>query len=78
VQINHNFEGLMVLFTGTLDRYTRQQAAELVVERGGRVVESVSKKTGLVVAGHDAGSKLDKALKLRVRVVSEDEFEEML
>jgi len=77
-QINRNFEGLTVLFTGVLDRYTRQQAGELVVERGGRVVESVSKKTGLVVAGHNAGSKLDKALKLGVRVVAEDEFEEML
>ena len=78
MQINHNFDGLTVLFTGALDRYTRQQAAQLVVERGGRVVESVSKKTGLVVAGHDAGSKFDKAIKLGVRVVAEDEFGSML
>jgi len=78
VQINRNFEGLTVLFTGALDRYTRQQAAEMVIERGGRVVESVSKKTSLVVAGHDAGSKFNKALKLGVRVVSEDEFDDML
>ena len=77
-QVNQNFEGLTVLFTGGLDRYDRQKASELVMERGGRVVNSVSKKTGLVVAGHDAGSKLDKALKLAVRVVSEDEFEAML
>lgn len=77
-QINQNFEGLTVLFTGGLDRYDRQRASELVMERGGRVVNSVSKKTALVVAGHDAGSKLDKALKLGVRVVSEDEFEAML
>ena len=77
-QVNRNFEGLTVLFTGGLDRYDRQQASELVIERGGRVVGSVSKKTGLVVAGHDAGSKLEKALKLGVRVVSEDEFEAML
>ncbi len=77
-QVNQNFEGLTVLFTGGLDRYDRQKASELVMERGGRVVNSVSKKTGLVVAGHDAGSKLDKALKLGVRVVSEDEFEAML
>ncbi|MEI6651309.1 MAG: NAD-dependent DNA ligase LigA [Chlorobiaceae bacterium] len=77
-QVNRNFEGLTVLFTGGLDRYDRQTASELVMERGGRVVNSVSKKTGLVVAGHDAGSKLDRALKLGVRVVSEDEFEGML
>jgi DNA ligase (NAD+) len=77
-QINRNFEGLSVLFTGGLDRYDRQKASELVLERGGRVVGSVSKKTGMVVAGHDAGSKLEKALKLGVRVISEDEFEAML
>ncbi len=77
-QVNRNFEGLSVLFTGGLDRYDRQAASELVFERGGRVVGSVSKKTGMVVAGHDPGSKLQKALKLGVRVVSEDEFEAML
>ena len=77
-QVNRNFEGLTVIFTGSLDRYTRQQASELVVERGGRVVESISKKSGLVVAGHEAGSKLDKALKFGVRVVSEAEFQGML
>ena len=77
-QVNRNFEGISVLFTGGLDRYDRQTASELVLERGGRVVGSVSKKTGMVVAGQDPGSKLDKALKLGVRVVSEDEFEAML
>ena len=77
-QVNSNFEGLSVLFTGGLDRYDRQRASELVLERGGRVVGSVSKKTGMVVAGLDPGSKLQKALKLGVRVVSEDEFEAML
>jgi len=77
-QVNRNFEGITVLFTGGLDRYDRQKASELVIERGGRVVGSVSKKTGMVVAGHDPGSKFDKAVKLGVRVVSEDEFEAML
>ncbi|TLU87906.1 MAG: NAD-dependent DNA ligase LigA [Chlorobium sp.] len=78
VQVNRNFEGMTVLFTGALERYDRQQASELVMGRGGRVVNSVSKKTSLVVAGHEPGSKLDKALKFGVRVVSESEFEEML
>jgi DNA ligase (NAD+) len=77
-QVNQNFEGLTVLFTGGLERYDRQKASELVVERGGRVVGSVSKKTGMVVAGHDPGSKLQKALKLGVRVATEEEFEAML
>ncbi|NTU93217.1 MAG: NAD-dependent DNA ligase LigA [Chlorobiaceae bacterium] len=76
--VNRNFEGLSVIFTGGLERYDRQTAAQLVLERGGRVVSSVSKKTGLVVAGSEAGSKLDKALKLGVRVIGEDEFEAML
>jgi NAD-dependent DNA ligase len=76
--VNRNFEGLSVIFTGGLERYDRQRASELVLERGGRVVSSVSKKTSLVVAGSEAGSKLDKALKLGVRVVDEEEFEKML
>ncbi len=77
-QVNRNFEGITVLFTGGLERYDREKASEMVLERGGRVVGSVSKKTGLVVAGHEPGSKLDKALKLGVRVVTEDEFDAML
>ena len=77
-QVNGNFQGLSVLFTGALDRYDRQKASELVLERGGRVVGSVSKKTSMVIAGHDPGSKLQKALKLGVRVLSEDEFDALL
>ena len=77
-QVNRNFEGLSVLFTGGLERYDRQRASELVLERGGRVIGSVSKKTGMVVAGHDPGSKLQKAFKLGVKVVSEDELDAIL
>jgi DNA ligase (NAD+) len=76
--INNNFEGHSVIFTGGLERHVRQQAEEMVRERGGRIVSSVSKKTTLVVAGSEAGSKLEKAIKLGVRVISEDEFERML
>lgn len=76
--VNTNFEGESVIFTGGLERHNRQQAEELVRERGGRIVSSVSKKTTIVVAGSEAGSKLDKAMKLGVRVISEDEFERML
>ena len=76
--INNNFEGQSVIFTGGLERHIRQQAEEMVRERGGRIVSSVSKKTTLVVAGSEAGSKLEKAMKLGVKVISEDEFERML
>jgi DNA ligase (NAD+) len=77
-QINRNFEGMIVLFTGGLERHERQKASSLVMERGGRVAGSVSSKTSLVVAGKDPGSKLDKARKLGIRVIDEDEFEAML
>ncbi len=76
--VNNNFEGQSVIFTGGLERHVRQQAEEMVRERGGRIVSSVSKKTTLVVAGSEAGSKLEKAIKLGVKVISEDEFERML
>ncbi|NTV66347.1 MAG: NAD-dependent DNA ligase LigA [Chlorobaculum sp.] len=76
--VNNNFEGQSVIFTGTLERHVRQQAEEMVRERGGRIVSSVSKKTTIVVAGSEAGSKLEKAMKLGVKVIDEDEFERML
>ncbi|HHE31401.1 MAG TPA: NAD-dependent DNA ligase LigA [Chlorobaculum parvum] len=76
--VNTNFEGESVIFTGGLERHVRQQAEEMVRERGGRIVSSVSKKTTLVVAGKEAGSKLEKAIKLGVKVIDEDEFERML
>ncbi len=77
-QVSHVFDGMKVIFTGGMERYSRDQATDLVVERGGKVVSSVSKNTDLVVAGKEAGSKLEKARKLGIRVVSEEEFEEML
>ncbi|NTW94628.1 MAG: NAD-dependent DNA ligase LigA [Chlorobiaceae bacterium] len=76
--VNRNFEGMRVVFTGELERYARSKASGLVMARGGMVTNSVSRTTSLVVAGNDAGSKLEKALKLGVKVVSEDEFESML
>lgn len=76
--INRNFDGMKVIFTGGLEHYTRNEASELVLERGGKIVSSVSKNTDLVVAGKEPGSKLEKARKLGVKVVSEEEFEELL
>jgi len=72
------FSGMTVVLTGGLQGYTREQAAELIVSLGGKVGSSVSKKTSLVVAGSEAGSKLDKALSLGVRVIDENEFKDMV
>ncbi len=69
-----HFSGKSVVFTGTLKTLTREQAAEEVLKRGGKVSSSVSKKTDYVVVGSEAGSKLEKAQKLGVRILSEAEF----
>jgi DNA ligase (NAD+) len=66
--------GKTVVFTGTLSSMTRQEGSTAVGTRGGRVASSVSKNTDVVVAGSDAGSKLDKARKLNVRIMEEEEF----
>ncbi|MDP8305155.1 MAG: NAD-dependent DNA ligase LigA [Candidatus Chlorobium antarcticum] len=76
--VNTNFEGLTVVFTGGLLRHDRSSAGELVVARGGSIVSTVSKKTGMVVAGKEAGSKLEKAQKLGLRIITEEEFESLL
>ncbi|MBI2503058.1 MAG: NAD-dependent DNA ligase LigA [Candidatus Latescibacteria bacterium] len=68
------FTGKTAVLTGTLMHYTREQAAAYIQRLGGRVAASVSKKTGLVVAGESAGSKLDKARALGVPVLNEVEF----
>ena len=72
------FEGLTFVFTGALATMTRDEGQGLVEGLGGRAASSVSKKTDYVVAGEGAGSKLEKAKKLGVKVISEDEFREML
>jgi DNA ligase (NAD+) len=64
--------GVTVVLTGTLAGYTRDEAADAVQERGGKVSGSVSKKTSFVVAGDSPGSKLDKAAALGVPVLDED------
>lgn len=70
--------GKQFVLTGKLTSLTRDEARELIETRGGRVTSSVSKKTDYVVAGEDAGSKLDKAVALGLRVIDEAEFRKML
>ncbi len=69
-----HFTGKSVVFTGTLKTLSREKASEEVLKRGGKVSGSVSKKTDYVVAGSEAGSKLEKAQALGVKILSEAEF----
>ncbi len=75
---DNHLEGLTFVITGTLANYTREQAKEMIEKCGGRVSGSVSKKTSYVLAGEKAGSKLDKANQLGVKVIDERAFEEMM
>jgi DNA ligase (NAD+) len=65
------------VITGTLSQ-SRDEIAETIISRGGKVAGSVSKKTSFVLAGEEAGSKLEKAKKLGIRVIDEAEFRLML
>lgn len=75
---DNRFEGKTFVLTGALEKYTRDEAGAIIEKMGGKVSSSVSKKTSYVLAGEDAGSKLDKANKLGVEVINEEVFEEMI
>lgn len=75
---DNRFAGMTFVLTGALDKYTRDEAGAIIEKFGGKVSGSVSKKTNYVLAGEDAGSKLDKANSLGVQVISEADFEEMI
>jgi DNA ligase (NAD+) len=68
------FAGMTIVVTGTLKTLGRKEAQDLIKSLGGKSAGSVSKKTDLVVVGESAGSKLDKARELGVKVVEEEEF----
>ena len=72
------FAGMTFVLTGTLQKYTRDEATALIESCGGKTSSSVSKKTSFVLAGENAGSKLTKAENLGVKVISEEEFADLL
>jgi DNA ligase (NAD+) len=78
VQVDERFAGKQFVLTGKMEGYTRDEARALIEARGGRVNSSVSKKTDFVIAGDDAGSKLDKATALGIDVIDEVGFKRML
>ncbi len=78
VKIASAFSGKSVVLTGSLESMTRAEAGARIVEMGGKASSSISKKTDLVIAGKEAGSKLEKARKLGVKVIGETEFIKML
>ena len=75
---DERFAGLTFVLTGTLEKYSRDEAQEIIEKLGGKTSGSVSKKTSYVLAGESAGSKLTKAQELGVKIISENEFEEMI
>lgn len=72
------FTGMTFVLTGSLEKFTRENASNLIEKFGGKTSGSVSKKTSYVLAGEDAGSKLKKAQELNVKIISEDDFENMI
>jgi DNA ligase (NAD+) len=70
--------GKTFVVTGTLEHFTRQQAEQAIRQAGAKALSSVSKKTDFVLAGESPGSKLDKAKKLGVQIITEDQFVEMI
>ncbi|BAH54769.1 NAD(+)-dependent DNA ligase [Rhodococcus opacus B4] len=76
--IPRNLEGLSIVVTGSLETFSRDQAKEAILVRGGKAAGSVSKKTAFVVAGESPGSKHDKAVELGVPVLDEDGFRRLL
>lgn len=77
-RVGSSLEGMTVVVTGKLTRYTREEIEDIIAQNGGKATSSVSAKTSLLVCGENAGSKLAKANALGVKIISEDEFLELV
>ena len=75
---DERFVGLTFVLTGTLPTLKRSEAQKIIEQYGGKASSSVSKKTSYVLAGEQAGSKLDKANTLGIKIIDENEFMEMI
>ena len=75
---NSIFDNLKIVATGTLEKFKRDDIQKLVEENGGKLASSVSKNTNFVIAGENAGSKLEKAQALGIRVITEEQFDQVL
>lgn len=76
--IDDRFAGKIFVITGTLEKHSRDEASKIIESHAGKVSSTVSKKTDYVLAGEEAGSKLTKAEKLGVTIITEEQFEEMI
>lgn len=77
-KLDDRFAGMTFVLTGTLSKYTRDEATAIIEKFGGKASSSVSKKTSCVIAGENAGSKLTKAESLGIKIISEEEFAGMI
>ena len=78
VEEDSNFSGKTFVLTGTLSNYSRDEAGEIITNRGGKVTGSVTKKTSVVLVGDSPGSKYDKAVELGIEIWNEEKFMEMI
>ena len=78
IEKNDNFFGKTFVLTGSLELFTRDEAKDIIESLGGKTVDSVSKKTSVVIVGSNPGSKYTKAKELNIPIWSEEEFKEKI